>query len=106
MPEIHVSGGITIPSITCEKCDKEADGVRGGNGRYTLQCTNCGARVFVFTSPTAPLLSIWKRDCPEGVPFYDYARVKMGQLVGEYTVNKARTGTVEVPDVPRTAAPG
>ena len=107
MPELLVQGGITIPPILCERCQAEANTPRGGNGKFTLQCRQCHARVFVFTSVTCPMLIIWKAECPSDVDFYDYVRARMGEDAPRYGINQRRTGTIEVrDDTGPAAAPG
>ncbi len=100
---ILLRGNINLPPIRCEKCNTHADGIRGGRGKFTMQCTHCHERVFIFTSPTAPLLIIWKSECPRDMPFYDFVRQVMGPRADEYGINQRPEGPLELLDERRPA---
>ncbi len=69
----------------CSKCAGAMGLAKGCAVRFTRKCADCGERIFVFRSPTAPTLHLWKRDCPKDVPFYDFVRNKMNGRAQEYS---------------------
>lgn len=83
---IFLAGGEHIEAPLCIKCGGDLKGQSGNKERFTLQCRQCGQRMYVwmFAEVNVPQLHLWRTDCPEGVAFSEFARERVAAHVAQY----------------------